>query len=71
MKGFSSDFIALKVDVLQDWKIYCLQVRPCIFQPRNFTGWGSERVKLDTLLTEEELAEVEEGWAVVDLHENR
>ena len=70
MKGFSSNFIALKVDVLKDRKIYCLQAHPCIFQPGNFTGWGSERVKLDTLLTEEELVEVER-WAVVELHKNR
>ena len=28
--------------MLQDWKIYCLQARPCIFHPGNFTGWGSE-----------------------------
>ena len=36
MKGLSSKRIALKVDtgkVLQDRKIYCLQARPCIFQP--------------------------------------
>ena len=70
MKGFSSKHVALKVDVLKDWKIYCFQAHPCIFQPRNFTGWGSERVKLDTLLTEEELVEVER-WAVVELHKNR
>ena len=24
--------------------IYCLQVRPCISQPGNFTAWGSEGV---------------------------
>ena len=22
--------------------MYCLQARPCIFRPGNFTGWGSE-----------------------------
>ena len=33
--------IALKVDMLQDRKIYYLRARPCIFQPGNFTGWGS------------------------------
>ena len=27
-------------------KICCLQAHLCIFQPRNFTGWGSERVKV-------------------------
>ena len=32
--------IALKVDVLQERKIYC----PRFFQPGSFTGWGSERV---------------------------
>ena len=26
-------------------KQQCLQVRPCIFQPKNVTGWGSEGVK--------------------------
>ena len=26
--------------------MYCLQARPCIFQPGNFTGWGSEAVKM-------------------------
>ena len=46
VKGFSSKRTALKVDVLQDRKIYCSQARPCIFQPGNFTGWGSEGVKL-------------------------
>ena len=30
--------------VIRARKIYCLQARPCIFQPGNFTGWGSERV---------------------------
>ena len=35
---------ALK-DVLWDRKIYCLQACPCIIQPGNFTGWGSEGVK--------------------------
>ena len=24
--------------------MYCLQARPCIIQPGNFTGWGSEGV---------------------------
>ena len=33
MKEFSSKLIPLKVDTLQDRKIYCLQVRPCIFRP--------------------------------------
>ena len=46
MKGFLSKRIALKEDVLQDRKTYCLQARPRIFQPGNFTGWGSEGVKL-------------------------
>ena len=35
----------MKVDVLQDQKMYGLQVRPCIFRPGNFTGWRSEGVK--------------------------
>ena len=29
---------------LQGRKIYCLQVRACIFQPVNFACWGSEGV---------------------------
>ena len=45
VKGFSSKLTALKVDVIQARKMYCLQARPCIFQPGNFTGWGSEGVK--------------------------
>ena len=45
VKGFSSKRIALKADVLlQDRKIYCLQARPCLFQPGRFTGWGSEGI---------------------------
>ena len=35
---------SIKAEVLQDRKIHCLQAGPCIFQPGNFTGWGSERV---------------------------
>ena len=45
MEGFSSQRIALTVDVLQDRKICYLQARPCIFQPGNFTGWGNDGVK--------------------------
>ena len=26
-------------------KMVCLKGRPCIFQPGNFTGWGSDGVK--------------------------
>ena len=44
VKGFSSKHIALKADG-RGAEIYCLQVCPFIFQPRNFTGWGSEGVK--------------------------
>ena len=36
--------ITLKTDA-KDWKIYCLQVRPCLIQPGNFMCWGSEGVK--------------------------
>ena len=46
MKGFLSKRVALKVDVFQVRKIYCLQARPCIFQPGNFTGLGNERVNM-------------------------
>ena len=35
---------ALKADVLQDQEIHHLQVRPRIFQPVKFPGWGSEGV---------------------------
>ena len=31
--------------MLKDRKTDCLQARPCIFQPGNVTGWGSEEVK--------------------------
>ena len=31
--------------MLQDWKLCCLQARPCIIQPGNVTGCGSEGVK--------------------------
>ena len=31
--------------MLQDRKIQCLQARPYIIQPGNFTGWGSEGIK--------------------------
>ena len=48
MKGFSPKRRALKVDVSQDREIYRLQARPCIFQPGNFTGWGSQGVKFKT-----------------------
>ena len=43
---FIKTHIALKVDVLQDRKIYCLQARPRIFQPGIFTVRGSEGVKV-------------------------
>ena len=35
----------LKVDVLQEEKLYCLLARPRIFQRGYFTGWDSEGVK--------------------------
>ena len=46
MKGFLSKRTALKADVLQDQETDCLQVRGCIIQPGNFTGWGSEGVNI-------------------------
>ena len=52
-KVFSSKRIVLKIDVVGP-EIYCLEARPCIFQPGNFTGWGSEGVKpvfIQVLLT--------------------
>ena len=45
MKGFSPKRSALKVEVLEDRKIFCWQARPCIFQPGHLTGWDSEGVK--------------------------
>ena len=47
MNRFSSKRVALKVDVLKDQKIQHLQVRACIFQSGNLTGWGSEGVKYE------------------------
>ena len=41
------DFIqtlASKEDVLKERKSYYLKASPCIFQPGNFTGLGSEGV---------------------------
>ena len=34
--------------------MYCLQARPCIFQPGNFTGFGSEGVKANRLAADVE-----------------
>ena len=47
MRGFSlkGNRKELKVDVLWDRKIHCLQARPCIIQPGDFTGWSGEGVK--------------------------
>ena len=49
-KDFHHD-TALKVDVLQDWTMYCLQASLWIFQCRNVTGWGSEGVNNPFLLS--------------------
>ena len=45
VERFSSKHVALGVDVPHARKMYCLQMRPYIFQPGNVTGWGSEGVK--------------------------
>ena len=45
MKGFLAKRVALKADMLKNRKIYCAQARPCIFEPGNVTGLGSEGVK--------------------------
>ena len=47
MTRSSSKRKLLKLDLLQDRKIDCLQVQACAcsFQPGNFTGWSSEGVK--------------------------
>ena len=42
--------MAPKVGVLWDRNIYCLEARPCRFQPGNFTGWSSGGVKLSAAL---------------------
>ena len=55
MKGYLSKCAVLKVGLLKDHQIYCLQACVCVcvcvcmyvcalFQPENFTGWGSEGV---------------------------
>ena len=49
MKGFSSKRIVLKADELNDRQIYSLKARPCIFQPGNFTDWGSDGVNKGTI----------------------
>jgi len=57
VKGFSSECTALKADVLQGQKIYCLQAHQriflFIFQPGNFTGRDSEGVKLNFVVANE------------------
>ena len=53
VKGFSSkrkplnQCIALKIDMLWDGKIYCLQARSCIIQPGYFTDWSSGALRVD------------------------
>ena len=49
MKELASKCTELKVDLLWDWKIYCLQACVCTFQPRNCTGLGNEGVNSDAL----------------------
>ena len=49
VNGFSEKRVASKVDVLKERKIYCLLACPCIFQPGNVTGWGSEGVNSQML----------------------
>ena len=34
--------------------MYCLQARPCVFQPGNVTGFGSEGVKANRLTEDAE-----------------
>ena len=46
MKGFSSKTHISESRCDIGPEIYCLQARPCIFQPGNFTGWDSEGVSL-------------------------
>ena len=68
-KDFSSKCLALKVDVLWDWKVYCLQVCAYISRPGNFTCWCSDGVNNGRgggrqLCAPQLLAE---GWASVEL----
>ena len=49
MKGFLSRLIALKLDVSvigPENILFTAVARPPICQPRNFTGWGNEGVKV-------------------------
>ena len=46
VKSFLSKCALLKVDLLQDHQIYCLQACMCaLYSPEIFTGFGSEGVK--------------------------
>ena len=68
MKGFSSKRIAFKVNALMDQKICCLQARPCIFQPGNFTGWAVKRLILNSLSVRAEILKLEQEDTVRDKH---
>ena len=46
-RGFSSIRLALKVDVLQDRKMYCLPAHPSIFQPGNVCGGAVKGLIVD------------------------
>ena len=65
MEGFSPKHAALKANVLQDRKIYCLQAHLCIFQVGNFTGWGSKGVKAPAWLGRCSLESQWPTWATM------
>jgi len=51
VKGFSSECTILELDWL--WNRKCLQACVSTFHPGNFTGWGSEGVKLILFIKKE------------------
>ena len=36
----------LKIDLLQNHQLYCLEAHVCSFHPGHFIDWGSEGVKM-------------------------
>ena len=49
-KDLKQRYAVVKVDMLQDWKMYCLHTCVCTFQPqKNSSSWDSEGVKITEL----------------------
>ena len=65
MKEFLSKWLALKEDVSQNQKIYCLQAHVSTFQPGNFTGWGSEGVNVPPFHTLHPHTYLHTCWCIV------